>query len=537
MIHTIRIRWPWLLPLALIVGILTGVGSLPFASVPEAAAATSLTGTWQDPNPSDHDGFALQRKLGTTGTYADIATVGPTVLSYDDPTVTAAATYCYRVAAYNAAGRSPYSAEACSTAPTPTVDTLTLSNAGGGTVYSSPSGISCGATCSATYAGGTTVALSATPAAGYTFAGWSGACSGTGVCTLIMSQNQAVTGTFTAIPPATYALTVTKAGSGSGTVTSTPAGLSCGNVCSASYTTGTSITLTAAPTAGSTFTGWTGGGCTGTGPCTTTVTAAKTVTATFASGKAALTAPTPGSTFTGPSATFTWSAGIGATDYVIKVGTTLGGAQILNADMGLGLTATVRSLPTDGAPIFVRLYTRVETVTLSTDYTFTAAAGSTFTIWNASAKPTVSADPDASAVELGVKFRATAAGTITGIRFYKGSTNTGTHVGHLWTSTGTLLATVTFTSETASGWQQATFATPVAITANTTYVASYHTTVGHYAGDNAYFASTGVTNGPLTALANGVDGVNGLYQYGVSSSFPNQTWNASNYWVDVVFRP
>ena len=61
-------------------------------------------------------------------------------------------------------------------------------------------------------------------------------------------------------------------------------------------------------------------------------------------------------------------------------------------------------------------------------------------------------------------------GYITGIRFYKGSGNTGTHVGHLWTSTGTLLATATFSNETASGWQQVNFATPVAITAGTTYV-------------------------------------------------------------------
>ena len=72
-----------------------------------------------------------------------------------------------------------------------------------------------------------------------------------------------------------------------------------------------------------------------------------------------------------------------------------------------------------------------------------------------------------------MKFRADQAGFITGIRFYKGSGNTGTHTGSLWTSTGTRLATVTFTGETATGWQQANFATPVAVTAGTTYVASY----------------------------------------------------------------
>ena len=118
---------------------------------------------------------------------------------------------------------------------------------------------------------------------------------------------------------------------------------------------------------------------------------------------------------------------------------------------------------------------------------------------------------------------------ITGIRFYKGAGNTGTHVGHLWTSTGTLLARATFTNETASGWQQVNFANPVAISANTTYVASYFAPAGHYAGDNGYFSS-GYSSGPLDVPANG-----GVYVYGSQGGFPSQTWKASNYWVDVAF--
>ena len=70
-----------------------------------------------------------------------------------------------------------------------------------------------------------------------------------------------------------------------------------------------------------------------------------------------------------------------------------------------------------------------------------------------------------SPVELGLKFRSDVAGTITGIRFYKASTNTGSHVANLWSSSGTKLATATFTGETASGWQQVNFASPVSITA------------------------------------------------------------------------
>ena len=158
------------------------------------------------------------------------------------------------------------------------------------------------------------------------------------------------------------------------------------------------------------------------------------------------------------------------------------------------------------------------------------------TIWPTTAVPgTVDGGPD-SAVELGVKFRSDIAGSITGIRFYKATANTGTHLGHLWSSTGTLLASATFTGESASGWQQVNFPTPVAIAANTVYVASYHAAVGHYSADVNYFSSKGVNNPPLHALTNGVSGGNGVYAYGSSSTFPNQTWNAANYWVDVVFQ-
>src|SRR4029077_4234092 len=110
----------------------------------------------------------------------------------------------------------------------------------------------------------------------------------------------------------------------------------------------------------------------------------------------------------------------------------------------------------------------------------------------------------------------------------------GTHIGNLWDATGALLATATFTNETASGWQQVTFESPVAINPNTTYVASYHTTAGNYGYDSAYFAAMGVDNSPLHAVANGVAGGNGVYVYG-ATAFPTQTFNATNYWVDVVF--
>jgi hypothetical protein len=156
------------------------------------------------------------------------------------------------------------------------------------------------------------------------------------------------------------------------------------------------------------------------------------------------------------------------------------------------------------------------------------------TIFSASSVPAVPAATDGTAIETGVKFRVTQAGFITGIRFYKGTTNTGTHIGHLWSGTGTQLAEVTFTGESASGWQQMLFPTPVAVAVNTTYVASYFSSLGFYAYTNPFF-TTATTNGPLTALANGTDGGNGVYIYSATSAFPINNYQTTNYWVDVVY--
>jgi hypothetical protein len=156
------------------------------------------------------------------------------------------------------------------------------------------------------------------------------------------------------------------------------------------------------------------------------------------------------------------------------------------------------------------------------------------TIWPGTATPAAT-DPDTSPVELGVKFRTSTSGFVTGIRYYKPATATGTHVGTLWTGTGTKLGTATFTGESASGWQQATFPTPIAVTANTTYVASYFAP-SRYAVSSSYFATAPTIRGPLTALQTGTDGGNGVYRYGsTAGTFPTSTYNSENYWVDVVF--
>ena len=142
---------------------------------------------------------------------------------------------------------------------------------------------------------------------------------------------------------------------------------------------------------------------------------------------------------------------------------------------------------------------------------------------------------DGGAVNVGMAFTTDTNGYITGERFYKAAANTGTHVGSLWSATGTLLAQATFTNETASGWQQVAFSSPVAVTAGTTYVVSYLAPKGHYS-----LTSNGLTNqvnaAPLYGLASAsTPNGNGVYSYASTSTFPVNTFQSTNYWVDPVF--
>jgi hypothetical protein len=157
--------------------------------------------------------------------------------------------------------------------------TLTVSKTGNGTVTSSPAGINCGSTCSYAFAYNTVVTLTATPTSPSTFGGWGGACSGTGTCTVTMSSAKSVTATFN--PPGNQTLTVSNAGTGTGTVASSPVGINCGLNCAYDFAYGTVVTLTATPTPSSIFSGWSGGDCSGTGTCTVTMNAARSVMASF----------------------------------------------------------------------------------------------------------------------------------------------------------------------------------------------------------------------------------------------------------------
>ena len=166
---------------------------------------------------------------------------------------------------------------------TPPQRTLTVTPpTGTGTGTITGTGISCPGDCTQTYADGTAVTLSANPTGGSSFSGWSGDCTGTGPCNLTMNANKAVSGSFSAAPPPQRTLTVTPpTGTGTGTITGT--GISCPGDCTQTYADGTAVTLSANPTGGSSFSGWSGD-CTGTGPCNLTMNANKAVSGAFTAG-------------------------------------------------------------------------------------------------------------------------------------------------------------------------------------------------------------------------------------------------------------
>ena len=231
--------------------------------------------------------------------------------------------------------------------------------------------------------------------------------------------------------------------------------------------------------------------------------------------------PAAGSDFVGgvlPSGTVSFAAGQTSQTITVNVA----GDTVVEPDQGFRVTLLN---PAAG--------TTIGTATASGMIRNDDASGDgtylTHSLFSPGATPDTITENDPNAVDLGVKFQASTNGTIDGIRFYKGPQNTGVHTGDLWTTSGTLLASATFTNETASGWQQVNFSSPVSITAGTTYIASYETTVGEYSEDDNYFTNA-LTNGPLTAL-------NSVYAYGSSNPFPNNNYRAANYWVDAVFSP
>jgi len=202
-------------------------------------------------------------------------------------------------------------------------------------------------------------------------------------------------------------------------------------------------------------------------------------------------------------------------------------------------TTTTTVAPTTTTTVAPTTTTTVAPTTTTTvaPTTTTTVAPTTTTgqsIWGPTASPSAFS-LDLKAVEVGVKFRTDTGGKIQGIRFYKSPTNLGTHVASLWAKNGTLLARATFTAETAAGWQEVSFATPVRVSTGTTYIASYHMDHGGYGEDLRYF-NRARKSGHLTALKSGFDGSNGVYSYRTTPGFPSRSASkARNYWVDVVF--
>ncbi len=133
------------------------------------------------------------------------------------------------------------------------------------------------------------------------------------------------------------------------------------------------------------------------------------------------------------------------------------------------------------------------------------------------------------AYELGVRFRVSTPGSILGLRYHKSVANTGKHTGHLWDEAGRPLGAVEFTQETASGWQEATFAVPIQVQPDSTYTASYFVPVGRYSVTQDFFTTQALPN-PLPKIY----AVDGVFAFG-STAFPTQKYRSSNYWVDVVF--
>jgi hypothetical protein len=170
-------------------------------------------------------------------------------------------------------------------------------------------------------------------------------------------------------------------------------------------------------------------------------------------------------------------------------------------------------------------------------YLLVKAASTSYSLWSNSTIPRTITSSSSSSIELGVKFKSKNSGYVTAIRFYKGAQNTGTNIGSLWTAGGSLLASVTFTNETASGWQTANLTQPVNIAANVVYVVSYFAPNGHYSYNNGYFNyRRSYSNGPLTALAsNNADGPNGVYINSSTPAFPTKGMGNANFWVDLVF--
>jgi hypothetical protein len=270
-----------------ITGADTPRGSLPAGSFGTGLAVDQTSGHIYINQFSGAPGSGEIYEFKPDGTF--VSAIGPTFggsLSFEDsgPSGLAVDNSATPNAGNVYVGSGALDAQVYEFGPLVTTQPLTVTKAGtgSGNVTSSPAGIDCGSTCGAEFNEGSTVTLTQSAGVGSAFSGWSGCTSEAEAgkkCLVTIGATNAVTATFEPKAPE-FALSVTKAGAGAGSVTSSPAGIDCGSKCSAEYEEGEEVTLSASAASGSSFAGWSGA-CTGTGTCKVTMSAASAVTATF----------------------------------------------------------------------------------------------------------------------------------------------------------------------------------------------------------------------------------------------------------------
>jgi len=333
----------------------------------------------------------------------------------------------------------------------------------------------------------------------------------------LLWSNGATTASITVSTAGTYTVTQTVSGctSSPGSGVAAPKAVQSIPTISASGSTalcpGTSVTLTSSAVSGNV---WSNGATT----ASISVSAAGnyTVTVTNSDGCSATSAATGVTVLPAPAGTISSSTGT-----VCDNGT----AQVtFNATSGTGPYQVV-----------INGVTYNNVTNGSTINTSESASSANTSLWDNSTQAAAQLENDGQPLELGMKFRVSTNGVIKALRFYKGSNNdASTYVLKLYqNSNQSLLGSVNFSNTTATGWQTVNLPTPIAVTAGTTYVVSVYSPGGNYVSTLNYFTSAR-TVGPLTGLADGTDGNNGVYRYG-SAGFPTSSYQASNYWVDVVY--
>lgn len=270
-----------------------GVGVFLIPNGVQSAPTNSATLQWAANQESDLAGYWVHHGTAS-GNYPNSQNVGKTT-SYQYANLESNKTHYFSVTAYDTSGNESTPSQEVSKSLVTTGSLLSVSIKGEGTVTSTPSGLSCSSgTCSGTFSSGANVTLSAAPGSGQSFSGWSGPCSGTGSCVLNLVSSATVSASFTSITPTpTRSLSVSLMGDGQGSISSSPAGLSCsGGTCSASFIQGTTIILTPTVQSGNVFQGW-NGVCSGTSKCALTLSSSQAVTATFGSENSNPTPPKP----------------------------------------------------------------------------------------------------------------------------------------------------------------------------------------------------------------------------------------------------